>query len=161
MRSRVDLRFLPFFLYLIAHLQSLEFLSFPDSFEKPLCQILRLLNFILVRPHPADLLNKPPFLIFIIWLRLQTFDLSFVRFPHHSAAPLIHCSCHRLRFVAPCFIYLLLMMQRINENLIAWRHGALPPVGGFMCDATTVSRTPLPHHTPHTHTPPQPIDHDQ
>lgn len=40
------------------------------------------------------------------------------------------------------------MMQKINENLIARRSGALPPVGGFIHDAATVSRTVPPHPDP-------------
>lgn len=40
------------------------------------------------------------------------------------------------------------MMQRINENLIGSRSGALPPVGGFMHDATTVSHTAPPTSRP-------------
>lgn len=47
-------------------------------------------------------------------------------------------------------------MREIDENLIARRSGAPPPVGGFIHDAATVSRTvPTPLH------PAPPIDRAQ
>lgn len=106
-----------------------------------------LLNFILVRPHPVPL-NKPPTLFSLLSdcnctlliCRLSDFlsTPSLLSFLRSVAA-----SARWLQRLAPSFIYRLLMMQRINENLMVPRSGGLPPVGGLMHD---VPNPPSPRH---------------
>lgn len=110
-------------------------------------QILWLLNLILARPHPV-LSNKPPLFPLSFSLSDSNFRVLICRSSDFLFTPSLFpfitsvtvCSPRPLH-LAPCFIYRILMMQKINENLIASRSGALPPVGGFIHDAATVSHT--------------------